>query len=52
MLKDLVEKVDNLNEQMNEEFWQKDGNHKEIENTCICREGGRVSQPEEGNYKK
>lgn len=52
MLKDLVEKVDNWNEQMHEEFWQKDGNHKEIENTCTCPEGERVPQPEEGNYKK
>lgn len=49
MLKDFVEKVDNWNELMHEEFWQKDGNHKEIENTCICPEGERVPQPEEGN---
>lgn len=49
MLKDLVEKVDNWNELMHEEFWQKDGNHKEIENTCICPQGERVPQPEEGN---
>jgi len=41
MLKDLVEKVDNLNEP-EEEFWQKDGNHKEFEDTSICPESESV----------